>query len=74
MGDKKKSTKKLTHKKSKSPTPPIVLDKIIHEPNRLRLMAQLYVVEIADMIFLQQQLGLTWGNLSSHLSRLEKKG
>ena len=37
-------------------------------------MAQLSIVEIADMVFLQQQLDLTWGNLSSHLSKLKKEG
>ena len=71
---KKKDKKKSAQKKNINPTLPIVFDKIIHEPNRLRLMAQLYVVEIADMVFLQHQLDLTWGNLSSHLTKLEKEG
>lgn len=52
----------------------IDLDKIIHEPARLQLMAQLYVVEEADFIFLMRQTGLTWGNLSSHMSKLEDAG
>jgi DNA-binding transcriptional ArsR family regulator len=47
------------------------IDKIIHEPARLKIMAQLYVVEEADFIFLMRQTGLTWGNLSSHMSKLE---
>ncbi|MFW9861385.1 MAG: winged helix-turn-helix domain-containing protein [Candidatus Thorarchaeota archaeon] len=50
------------------------IDKVIHEPARLRIMAQLYVVESADFTFLLNQLGFTWGNLSSHLARLEKEG
>ena len=74
MEKKKKNKKKSTKKKYVNPTPPIAFNKIIHEPNRLRLMAQLYVVEIADMVFLQHQLDLTWGNLSSHLTKLEKEG
>jgi DNA-binding MarR family transcriptional regulator len=37
-------------------------------------MAYLYVVESADFLFLQRQSGLTWGNLSSHLSKLEAAG
>ncbi len=37
-------------------------------------MAQLYVVESADFTFLITQLGFTWGNLSSHLSKLEDEG
>ena len=37
-------------------------------------MALLYVVESADFIFLMNQTGLTWGNLSAHLSKLEEAG
>ncbi|UCE74818.1 MAG: transcriptional regulator [Methanomassiliicoccales archaeon] len=48
------------------------IDKLIHEPARLMIMAHLYVVESADFLFLMRQTGLTFGNLSSHLSKLEK--
>ncbi|TFF84315.1 hypothetical protein EU524_01210 [Candidatus Thorarchaeota archaeon] len=34
-------------------------------------MTQLYVVEEDDFIFLMRQTGLTWGNLSSHMSKME---
>ncbi len=47
------------------------IDKTIHEPARLMIMAHLFVVESADFLFLQRQTGLTWGNLSSHLTKLE---
>jgi DNA-binding MarR family transcriptional regulator len=50
------------------------IDKIIHEPARLLLMAHLFVVESADFLFLQRQTGLTWGNMSSHLRKLENAG
>jgi len=50
------------------------IDKLIHEPARLKIMAQLYVVESADFIFLMRRTQLTWGNLSSHMSRLETAG
>ncbi len=53
---------------------PIEIDKLIHEPARLQIMAQLYVVEEADFLFLMRKTGLTWGNLSSHMSRLEAAG
>jgi DNA-binding transcriptional ArsR family regulator len=56
-------------KESKSPLSDI--DRIIHEPARLMIMAHLYVIESADFLFLMRQTGLTWGNLSSHLSKLE---
>jgi len=51
-----------------------IIDRIIHEPARLLITAHLYVVESADYIFLMQNTGLTWGNLSSHLSKLEGAG
>jgi DNA-binding MarR family transcriptional regulator len=35
-------------------------------------MAYLYVVESADMVFLKNQTKLTWGNLSSHVTKLEE--
>ena len=50
------------------------IDRLIHEPTRLMIMAQLYVVESADFLFLQNQLEMTPGNLSSHLSKLENAG
>jgi len=49
-------------------------DKTIHEPARLLMMAHLYVVESADFLFLMKQTGLTFGNLSSHMTRLEEAG
>jgi DNA-binding transcriptional ArsR family regulator len=54
---------------------PIVnIDRIIHEPARLMILALLYVVESGDFTFLMHQTGLTWGNLSSHMSKLEAAG
>ena len=50
------------------------IDRAIHEPARLLITAHLYVVESADYVFLMQNTGLTWGNLSSHLSKLESAG
>ena len=50
------------------------IDKIIHEPARLNIMAHLYVVESADFLFLMRQTSLTFGNLSSHMSKLESAG
>ncbi len=56
------------------PTLPDDIDKLIHEPARLMIMAVLYVVESGDFTFLTRQTGLTWGNLSSHMSKLEAAG
>ena len=52
----------------------IEIDRVIHEPARLLIVAHLYVVESADYVFLMQNTDLTWGNLSSHLSKLEEVG
>ena len=50
------------------------IDKLIHEPARLMIIVYLYVVESADFTFLIRQTGLTWGNLSAHISKLESAG
>ena len=50
------------------------IDRLIHEPSRLNIMAHLYVVESADFVFLIRQTGMTWGNLSVHISKLEAAG
>ena len=50
------------------------IDRLIHEPSRLNIMAHLYVVESADFLFLIRQTGMTWGNLSVHISKLEAAG
>lgn len=50
------------------------IDRVIHAPARLMMMTYLYVVESVDFIFLMRLTGLTWGNLSSHLSTLEEAG
>lgn len=50
------------------------VDRVIHEPARLMIMAVLYVVQSADFTFLMAQTGLSWGNLSSHMSKLEEAG
>ena len=50
------------------------IDRLVHEPARLAIMALLYVVESADFTFLVNQTGLSWGNLSAHMSKLEEAG
>ena len=50
------------------------IDRVIHEPSRLAIMARLYVLDEADWLFLQRQTGLSVGNLASHLARLEEAG
>jgi len=50
------------------------LDRIIHEPVRLRIMATLGGIESADVKFLVSTLQLSKGNLSSHVDKLEGAG
>ncbi len=50
------------------------LDRTIHEPARLRILTILSGVDAADFNFLLNTAGLTKGNLSSHMDRLEKAG
>jgi DNA-binding PadR family transcriptional regulator len=50
------------------------LDRVIHEPSRLLLVALLSSVESADFLFLLKESRLTKGNLTVHLSRLEEAG
>ncbi|MCA9689880.1 MAG: transcriptional regulator [Nannocystaceae bacterium] len=50
------------------------VDKLIHEPARLSILALLRVVKRADFVFLQSQTGLTAGNISSHLGKLAGAG
>ena len=50
------------------------VDRIIHEPARLLIMTILSMAEKADFLFLLNETGLTRGNLSTHLSKLEDSG
>ena len=50
------------------------LDPTIHQPARLRILMLLSGAESADFTFLQQTLGLSKGNLSTHMARLAEKG
>jgi DNA-binding MarR family transcriptional regulator len=50
------------------------IDRLVHEPARLAIIALLYVVESADFTFLVNQTGLSPGNLSAHMNRLEEAG
>lgn len=52
----------------------VELDRVVHEPARLAILATLLGVEEADFAFLHRQTGLTRGNLSVHLAKLEEYG
>lgn len=50
------------------------IDRVIHEPARLLIVALLHGVKQADFLWLLHESGLTKGNLSSHLAKLEESG
>jgi DNA-binding MarR family transcriptional regulator len=50
------------------------LNRLIHEPARLAIMATLYQTGEADFLYLKRESNLTQGNLSSHLAKLEEAG
>ena len=54
--------------------PLVEIDQLIHAPSRLMVLTYLYVVESADYVYLERLTGLTWGNLSTHLTKLEESG
>lgn len=54
------------------PANPANLDQIIHAPARLNIILLLFVVESLDYTFLKNQTGLSWGNLATHLGKLEE--
>jgi DNA-binding MarR family transcriptional regulator len=50
------------------------LDRLVHEPARLAVLTALSACKGADFLYLQRLTGLSKGNLSSHLSKLEDAG
>ncbi|HEX8171110.1 MAG TPA: transcriptional regulator [Thermoanaerobaculia bacterium] len=48
------------------------LDRLVHEPARMSILTALAACRSADFLFLQRLTGLSKGNLSSHLSKLEE--
>lgn len=50
------------------------IDRLLHEPARLMIATILAAVEEADFLYLLGETGLTKGNLSAHLTKLEAAG
>jgi DNA-binding MarR family transcriptional regulator len=50
------------------------VDRLIHEPSRSVILAVLSAVQSADFLYLLRETGLTKGNLTVHLSKLEAAG
>ena len=50
------------------------LDRVIHEPGRMMIVALLAAVVECDFLYLLRETELNKGNLSSHLAKLEEAG
>lgn len=50
------------------------IDRAVHEPARIWLMANLMVLDEADFTYLQNETGMTRGNLGSHMAKLQTAG
>ena len=48
------------------------IDRLVHSPARLAILTYLSVVEEGDAVYLLNQTGLTWGNLSANITRLQE--
>jgi len=50
------------------------IDRLVHSPARLSILTYLSVVEEGDAVYLLNQTGLTWGNLSANVTKLQEAG
>ena len=64
----------MTDHTQPNPNIDLDIDRLIHEPVRLKILAYLSEVESADFVFLVSRLELTMGNLSAHISKLQEAG
>jgi DNA-binding MarR family transcriptional regulator len=48
------------------------VDRLLHEPARLMIVTILYPLDQSDFLYLLRETGLTKGNLSAHLMKLEE--
>jgi DNA-binding MarR family transcriptional regulator len=50
------------------------INRMVHSPARLAILTYLFVVEKGDAVYLLNQTGLTWGNLSANVTKLQETG
>jgi DNA-binding MarR family transcriptional regulator len=50
------------------------VDRVVHEPARLAILTVLAAADEVEFKFLEEALGLTRGNLSAHVAKLEGAG
>ncbi len=64
----------MTEQGNPQPNLDLEIDRLVHEPARLKILAYLSLLDSADFTFLVSRLGLTMGNLSAHISKLQEAG
>lgn len=64
----------MTEQSNPQPNLDLEIDRLVHEPARLKILAYLSLLDSADFTFLVSRLGLTMGNLSAHISKLQEAG
>jgi DNA-binding MarR family transcriptional regulator len=70
-----KESKNQGKKQTTDPLSAIMsIDRLVHSPARLSILTYLSVVEEGDAVYLLNQTGLTWGNLSANVTRLQEAG
>jgi DNA-binding MarR family transcriptional regulator len=62
----------MTEQSNPQPNLDLEIDRLVHEPARLKILAYLSLLDSADFTFLVSRLGLTMGNLSAHISKLQE--
>jgi DNA-binding MarR family transcriptional regulator len=53
---------------------PNEINSLIHEPTRLMILSYLFVSTSADLIYFKRKTDSSWGNISTHASKLEEAG
>jgi DNA-binding MarR family transcriptional regulator len=56
------------------PSDLLTLDRLVHEPARLLILTVLASAKQVEFTYLEKMSGLSKGNLSSHMSKLEAGG
>lgn len=56
------------------PSDMLALDRLVHEPARLLILTVLASAKVVEFTYLEKLSGLSKGNLSSHMSKLEAGG
>lgn len=74
MGPARAGASHVRHERQAAIDAVLAIDRLVHEPARLAILTVLSGAERVEFSFLETVCGLSKGNLSSHLSKLEAAG